>query len=154
MTVLSDMTMSEAASKALEVLLAGAYMERQERYKAKNSSLYDPRGTWQAALAEEYDYDEEDFQLLEDNSSAWSYVKYEVNETYTLDGLTAKREADYGGEGQGDQYWVVVSISDGLTTRYFKRNGWYASYNGGYLDGPTEEVKPKQKTITVYEDTL
>lgn len=155
MNTVINMSVTEAASKALEIILAGRYLERQEYWKNTNSAWYDPDLTWQKHLAEEYDYDaeEDSEEYLDNNTSAWSSVKYEGGK-YTIDGLTANVEASYGGEGEGDQYWVVVSISDGLTTRYFKRHGWYASYSGGYLDGPTEEVRPKQKMITVYEDTV
>lgn len=34
--------------------------------------------------------------------------------------------------------------------RLFRRNGWYASYSGGYFEGPTEEVAEAQQLITVY----
>lgn len=57
----------------------------------------------------------------------------------------------YGGEGQGDSYWIVFQVDDGETKRVFKRDGWYASHDGSYLDGPTTEVKPVLKTITVWE---
>lgn len=57
----------------------------------------------------------------------------------------------FGGEGEGDQYWFVFKITDADgNVRFFRRNGWYASFNGGYYDGPTEEVKPAEKTITVW----
>lgn len=59
---------------------------------------------------------------------------------------------EHGGEGMGDQYWVVVKIlaEDG-SERFFKRNGWYQSYSGGELDGPTIEVRPREKMVTLYE---
>jgi hypothetical protein len=58
----------------------------------------------------------------------------------------------YGGEGQGEQYWFIFKVEgeDG-TVRHFKRDGWYASFNGGCYDGPTIEVKPAEKLVTVYE---
>lgn len=58
---------------------------------------------------------------------------------------------EHGGEGQGDQYWFIFEVTDGETTRVFKRDGWYASHDGGYYDGPTTEVKAVQKTIMVWE---
>ncbi|QAU06538.1 hypothetical protein SEA_WILLIAMBOONE_17 [Gordonia phage WilliamBoone] len=57
----------------------------------------------------------------------------------------------HGGEGQGDDYWFVFSITDDAgNERLFRRNGWYQSYEGGTYDGPTEEVKAVEKTITVF----
>lgn len=53
----------------------------------------------------------------------------------------------YGGEGQGDERWVVIRFGD----RYFRKDGYYASYDGTTWDGDFREVKPTQKTITVYE---
>lgn len=36
----------------------------------------------------------------------------------------------HGGEGMGDEYWAVFSITkDGVTTN-FKVDGWYASHHG------------------------
>jgi hypothetical protein len=58
----------------------------------------------------------------------------------------------FGGEGQGDQYYMVFEVVfDDDTTRHFTINGWYASYDGGYYDGPLVEVKPVQKVVTFYE---
>jgi hypothetical protein len=153
MTNLAEMTVTEAASKAVELLLRGKFQASQARAKENGWEWYDPNKTWQEDLAEDYDLDIEDednWSNLDDNESAWKQAKYEGSE-YTADGFTAKREAEFGGEGEGEQYWVVVSLSDGNTTRYFRKDGWYASYDGGYLDGETYEVTPREKTITVYE---
>lgn len=54
---------------------------------------------------------------------------------------------DFGGEGQGDDYWVVFKVGD----QFFKKNGWYASYDGGELDGDLYEVVPVQVSRTEYE---
>jgi len=54
---------------------------------------------------------------------------------------------EYGGEGKGDDYWVVFKIGE----QYFRVDGWYASYDGGELDGEPYEVSPKEQTITTYE---
>ncbi len=128
MTAVSEMSVPEAASKALEILLLGGY--------------------------DNVDYINDEFlnsytTELSNSSSAWENVKYEAS-TNTVDELTAKVEAQYGGEGMGDAYWVVVSLSDGNTTRYFRKDGWYASYDGGSLDGDTFEVAPREKTIVEY----
>ncbi len=142
---LADMTVTEAASKALEIMLAGAHEEYQRKYSSREEM------SWQESLRGEYDLDDDDdFSTLDDIESAWKEVKYEGGE-YSRDGWTANRVAAHGGEGEGDQYWVVISISDGTTTRYFRKDGWYASYDGGYLDGETTEVKPQERLVTFYE---
>ena len=56
----------------------------------------------------------------------------------------------YGGEGQGDSWYSVKYFKDHDV--YIRTNGFYSSYNGTDFDyGYGEEVKPVQKTITVYE---
>ncbi|AUE23528.1 hypothetical protein SEA_TONIANN_18 [Gordonia phage Toniann] len=58
---------------------------------------------------------------------------------------------DFGGEGQGDKLWFVFKITDANGgERYFRKSGWYQSYSGGEYDGPTVEVEPAEKTITVW----
>jgi hypothetical protein len=139
-TSVKDMSLKEAAGTAIAILLGDP--NRKSKYTGED---------WQAELREAYDIeDNEGWESLSDNGSAWQEAKYESSED-TFDGLTAKVISEYGGEGQGDQYWMVVSLSDGDTTRYFRKDGWYASYDGGSLDGDTSEVKPAEKVIVVYE---
>ncbi|XVU22559.1 hypothetical protein ACQPZJ_35565 [Actinoplanes sp. CA-054009] len=73
----------------------------------------------------------------------------------TIDGVpvTVKRIGDTytGGEGGGEDIEMIFEISDGLFTRYFRKTGYYYSYDGSNWDGGFSEVKPAQKTITVYE---
>lgn len=58
----------------------------------------------------------------------------------------------YGGEGKGEDYWLVLKVigEDG-SERFFKRTGWYASYGGSELDGPTEEVTPVERPTIFWE---
>lgn len=69
---------------------------------------------------------------------------------------------EHGGEGQGDEFWVVVKVlpndpasntpaHDWVAPRWFKKLGYYASYDGGYLDGDCIEVRPLQRMVTFYE---
>jgi hypothetical protein len=64
-------------------------------------------------------------------------------------GVVCQHEDNYGGEGQGDDYWSVYSFTRGDEKVYVKFNGWYASYNGAEF---TEWffVAPKEKVITVW----
>jgi hypothetical protein len=150
MSNLASLTVEQAASKALEVLLYGEYQKMLE--PTKYSEGY--KGTFEEYVSEEYGndryVDSDDESAPYDTQGLWEHMKYE-GKSGSLDGFTAKVEAQYGGEGEGNQYWVVISVSDGLTTRYFRRDGWYASYDGGYLDTDTFEVKPAEKVVTVYE---
>lgn len=57
----------------------------------------------------------------------------------------------YGGEGKGDTWYRVFHFVDHDV--YLKVNGWYSSYEGVDLSGEwncVKEVKPTEKTITVY----
>jgi len=140
MTSVKDMSLEEAAGTAIAILLGDP--NRKSSWTGED---------WAGELREAYDIDEaDDWSALSDNGSAWQEAKYESSED-TLDNLTAKVVSEYGGEGKGDQYWMVVSLSDGETTRYFRKDGWYASYDGGSLDGDTYEVKPAERLVTYYE---
>lgn len=91
---------------------------------------------------------------------SWEFWKYEAdsyqedNEGILIPGLGTVTTVDsYGGEGEGDRYWVVVKVEmeDGSGTRWFRKDGWYASYVGGSFDGDMIETSPKEKTVVVYE---
>ena len=60
-------------------------------------------------------------------------------------------EKSFGGEGQGDQFWAVWSVTDGTDTVYVMFSGWYASYVGAEF---TErlQVYPKEVTKIEYFD--
>lgn len=59
-------------------------------------------------------------------------------------------EKQHGGEGEGDDYYIVLRI-EGDVTRYFIKQGYHASFDGSYLDGDFSEVHPVEKTVVVYE---
>jgi hypothetical protein len=56
----------------------------------------------------------------------------------------------YGGEDQGSDYWSVYSFTDGMQVVFIEFQGWYASYEGSTYE-EFYEVKPVEKTITVFE---
>ena len=101
--------------------------------------------------SEEYQGGDDAWEYLSDKLTNWGLNNTEVK-TYDLEGIgTARKVEDYGGEGQGDDYWIVVSITDADgNVRLFERTGYYQSYDGGYLDGPTVEVEAVEKTVTAY----
>lgn len=67
------------------------------------------------------------------------------------DSLVWEEVEQYGGEGQGDTWYSVKYFPD--HNIYLRVDGWYQSYNGTEFSGwdSVKEVKPIQKTITVYE---
>ena len=54
---------------------------------------------------------------------------------------------DGGGMDEGSNLFVVLAIGD----RFFRKSGYYASHDGSYWDGSFKQVRPREKTITVYE---
>lgn len=89
----------------------------------------------------------------DDYGNVWGWFKSEggwgEEDTYLdVPGFgKLKYEDSFGGEGQGDDYWVVVKLED----RYFRVNGWYSSWEGGELDGTLEEVTPKEVKVIEWE---
>ncbi len=82
--------------------------------------------------------------------SKWdSDEEKEVRAVLTDSSVVCQHENNYGGEGQGDDYWSVYSFTRGDEMVYVKFNGWYASYNGAEF---TEWlfVEPKEMVITVF----
>jgi hypothetical protein len=74
-------------------------------------------------------------------------------EKFILDvlGLGEIEEVDQvGGEGEGEYWHSVKHFKDHDV--YIKTIGFYSSYNGtDFYEGYGEEVKPQQKTITVFQ---
>lgn len=58
-----------------------------------------------------------------------------------------KIASDEGGEGHGEDIWVVVKAG----TQLFEKCGYYRSHYDSEWDGLLTEVKPVEKTITVYQ---
>lgn len=86
-----------------------------------------------------------------DYSVLGEYVMWgDWNGELTSLGWSLKYVDNYGGEGYGDLYWYVFTVTDGNTTRHVKVDGAYASYYGGEYD-KWFEVFPKEKVITVWE---
>lgn len=84
----------------------------------------------------------------------WNALKWGDGVPCEVPGLgTLNYVADYGGEGMGNEYWVVFSLTKGDVTKYFKKEGSYSSYggDGGLFDADLEPVNPKAKVIIVWE---
>lgn len=57
---------------------------------------------------------------------------------------------EHGGEGSAEYIWQVWSVVnlDTDEIQYFKKDGYYASYDGSNWDGEIYEVEPFEKTVT------
>lgn len=83
----------------------------------------------------------------------WAYNDQKNEIPYKGETLLVTTEGDYGGEGYGDEYWMVCKVEnkDGSLIGYLKWDGWYASYDGGYLEDDPFWVEPKEKVVIVWE---
>lgn len=82
---------------------------------------------------------------------SWYDIKWGDGTPCEIPGLGSLALVDeYGGEGKGDEYWVVFSITSDDVTRYFKKSGSYQSYAGAEWDGDLELVTPKETVVTVW----
>jgi hypothetical protein len=91
-------------------------------------------------------------RAIEDNLG-WSEVAYlEKDEPFALilDGrAVVVRTVGKSKLGVGaTDVWTVVEAE----SRHFRKTGYHQSHDGTYWDGSVEEVRPAQKTITVYEN--
>lgn len=138
MTALIDMPMQEAVLKAFETMLYADYLDEVAN-----------KHSWREAFEGSFEEWLDNSGYVED-FEPWHEFKTS-GKSGEKDGWIAKVEAEYGGEGRGEAYWMVISVSDGVTTRYFRKDGYYASYDGGYLDGDTYEVTPRSRQVVFYE---
>jgi len=80
-------------------------------------------------------------------------TKYSVarDEWFEKVGIKWEEVEQYGGEGQGSTWYSVKYFPNHDV--YIRVDGYYSSYNGTDFDGWDDctEVRPKEKTITVYE---
>lgn len=93
---------------------------------------------------------------IETENDEWEFdhdISYEENKKKLFKQLALgkiKEIDQYGGEDQGSTWYTVKYFVDHDV--YIRTDGYYSSYNGTDFDqGFGREVKPTQKTITVYE---
>jgi hypothetical protein len=81
-----------------------------------------------------------------------SYYSGAEEFNYKVSGTIMKIEHqdNYGGEGQGEEYWSVYKFTDGTNETYVKFDGWYQSYNGSEFS-EWFFVNPVVKQVTFYE---
>ncbi|MFI9591014.1 hypothetical protein [Nonomuraea sp. NPDC052265] len=84
--------------------------------------------------------------------SWWSWRDEDENGTEVAGlGNVATVQTEGGGEGDGEYMHVVIRVTQGDVTRYFKKTGYHSSYGGTDWDGEIRSVWPTTKTVTVYE---
>lgn len=89
-------------------------------------------------------------EQLEDEAENFDDFAYE--DEGEIDGVGKFEEVEqHGGEGEGSEWYSVKYFPD--HDIYIRVDGYYTSYHGTDFDGwdSPYQVKPQQKTITVYE---
>lgn len=62
------------------------------------------------------------------------------------------KEVKGGDEGDGEEHWIVLSVTKDGEESFYKIPGWYQSYHGAELTiSDTYKVTPKEKTVIVWE---
>lgn len=80
----------------------------------------------------------------------WGEAERNVGHTYDVLGGVTVVASDPGGEGHGENIWVVVRTDE--TGQTFRIDGYYASYgDGSQYDDVLREVRAQEKTVIVYE---
>lgn len=112
-----------------------------------------------------YEVDPDDYEY---DTEHWGELAYSLSSTYEWDSKTnSRREIEPGedfegmrivcvqdvggGEGSGEVRFAVFSFTDETGTKYFRKDGYYASYNGTTWDGDFREVTPQDRVVTFYE---
>lgn len=82
----------------------------------------------------------------------WSEIGHKY-EPFTIDGVAYDVVVNYGGEGLGDERYVIISATTDDVTQYFRIDGWYSSYDGTTFEDPTDlyEVVPEDRVVTFYD---
>ena len=80
---------------------------------------------------------------------SWKYF-----DAFEINGMTISPEDDYGGSGNGDDFWSVIKVQEPReAATFWKIPGFYSSGYGGELEFENIfQVVPKEKTITVWVD--
>jgi hypothetical protein len=144
MTV-AELTPSQGVELALKILLENGW---EKNYYPTHLDF----------IRENYGEIEDNFEdyALKDSNGAWNAM-FEYASKKASDGtITAEFVAtqDDGLAHDSETYFVVLSLTDETGTRYFKRDGWYMSYDGGHLEeGEDSEVFPQPATVTEYKES-
>lgn len=146
----AEMNPEQAVEFALGVMLDQGF----------NSKYYSHWKELARADYDEYlaDEDEEYWPSLPESSGAWEALNSYVNTNipYETDGITVRYEGNQasGAAVSNSAYFVVFSLEDASDKRFFLRDGYYSSYEGGNLVEATDkEVFPKEKTVTLWRST-
>lgn len=109
------------------------YFELEDDEDTKETLEYNDGALWETEMAESL------YEALE------SYSKKVTLESASG---TLELEDSWGGEGEGDSYGYVFSLSTEETKRFFEFDGYYSSCDGHSFDGAElYEVVPRMVEV-------
>lgn len=75
-------------------------------------------------------------------------VKFELDDdgSLVIEDSTVRRVDNFDGEGQGSDFWVVLSVEKDGVIRYVKKDGWYGCFD----KAEGVEVFPCKKIISFW----
>jgi hypothetical protein len=140
----AEMTPGQAVEFALRVMLEQGFSSKY--YK-----------NWKEVAEADYSETDSDFYenySLTEREGAWGAFEYvDTKQSYVSDGITVKYEGNQndGPAHSNSEYFVVFSLEDATGKRYFQRDGYYTSYEGGNLvEADDSEVQRFEKTVTYW----
>ena len=105
------------------------------------------------ALYDMHDYSYVNWRKEQESDNATGLTIIQEEYSFSVEGHLFKWEEQFGGEGQGDNYWIVFSVEKEGIQKFYKIPGWYSSNYGSELEvSSTYEVKAVEKTVTVWEE--
>jgi hypothetical protein len=90
--------------------------------------------------------------------NGWSHWAHELQEGYEVNvptlGKVTKIESVERGYSDGEgPISMAFSVTSGKgETRFFRKDGFYESYDGTVWDGPFVEIRKVTKTVEVFEE--
>jgi hypothetical protein len=96
---------------------------------------------------------EPETELNWNNLDNLEYTWGQYGQPIELHGRTIDlEEADTGGEGHAEDIYMVFKTTDiDGTEQYWRKDGYYASYDGSDWDGDFREVRPVERVVVFYE---
>lgn len=87
--------------------------------------------------------------LKSESDGEWKYKNFEAE---LGGGWVFNLEERFGGsEGSGEIHWIVFSLSKDGQKTFWQIDGYYASYDGAYLDGDAYEVESAEQVVTIWK---
>lgn len=125
-------------------------MNTQEFEILLAEALYNQALLWDEEYISKFPEDAPPTRILAETPNwDWWFAGYQ---TFTVKGATITLIEEVGGEGAGDYRHLVFRVDVDDKTQWFKKTGYYRSYEGtDWTDGDLIEVTPQERTVIVYE---